>query len=155
MPDTPKMIVDEGGPLVTTATTGGGSPDGVVVGMGRYSDVPPPEPPKSPQVKKHDPEPVRTIQVSRGVQEAKLIRRIVPEYPPLARTARVQGSVQLVAHIGRDGTVRNIQVMGGHPLLLRAAVDAVSKWVYSPTLLNGAAVEVVAPIDVNFTLSGN
>lgn len=78
----------------------------------------------------------------------------MPVYPPLARQARVSGSVRLIAIIGRDGTVQQLQVVSGHPLLIGAAVEAVRQWLYHPTLLNGEPVEVICPIDVNFTLGG-
>jgi len=71
----------------------------------------------------------------------------------LARTMRVSGVVHLVGIIAKDGTIRNLELISGNPLLARAAIDAVRQWVYKPTLLNGEAVEVIAPIDVNFTLS--
>ncbi len=92
------------------------------------------------------------MRVSQGVQEAKLLRRVMPVYPPLAITARVQGTVHLVGVIAKDGTMRDLQVIDGHPLLVRAALDAVKQWVYKPTMLSGEAVEVVAPISVTFTL---
>ena len=87
-----------------------------------------------------------------GVQTAKLVKKIIPEYPPLAKTARISGVVHLLGVIAKDGTIQNLQVIGGHPLLARAALEAVRQWVYQPTLLNGQPVEVIAPIDVNFTL---
>jgi len=83
---------------------------------------------------------------------AKLVRKVIPEYPPLAKTARVSGVVHLLGVIAKDGTIQNLQVIGGHPLLARAALEAVRQWIYQPTLLNGQPVEVIAPIDVNFTL---
>jgi protein TonB len=92
------------------------------------------------------------IRVSGGVQLAKLVRKVIPEYPPLAKTARVSGVVHLLGVIAKDGTIQNLQVIGGHPLLTRAALEAVRQWIYQPTLLNGQPVEVIAPIDVNFTL---
>ncbi len=84
---------------------------------------------------------------------AKLIRKVIPEYPPLARSARISGVVHLVGIIAKDGTIRNLQLVGGHPMLARAALEAVEQWVYEPTLLNGEPVEVIAPIEVSFTLS--
>ncbi|HTA67537.1 MAG TPA: energy transducer TonB [Bryobacteraceae bacterium] len=83
---------------------------------------------------------------------AKLLRKIIPEYPSLAKAARVSGVVRLLGVIAKDGTIRNLQLISGHPLLARAALEAVKQWVYQPTLLNGQPVEVIAPIDVNFTL---
>lgn len=93
------------------------------------------------------------IRVSNGVQAAKLLQQIKPAYPQLARAARISGTVRLQAIIGRDGTIRNLQLVGGPPLLVAAALDAVSRWVYKPTLLNGEPVEVFTEIEVNFTLS--
>jgi protein TonB len=105
-----------------------------------------------PEVEKTKPRP-GPIRVSEGVQMAKLVNRVIPVYPPLAKTLRISGVVHLVGIISKDGTIRNLQVISGHPLLTKAALDAVSQWVYRPTLLSNEAVEVIAPIDVNFTLS--
>ena len=77
----------------------------------------------------------------------------MPAYPPLAKQARIQGTVSFTAIIGTDGTIQNLQLVSGHPLLVPAAQAAVSQWVYRPTLLNGEPVEVITQIDVNFTLS--
>jgi protein TonB len=96
--------------------------------------------------------PAAPIRVGGGVQMAKLVKKVIPEYPPLAKTARVSGVVHLLGVIAKDGTIQNLQLIGGHPLLARAAIEAVRQWVYQPTLLNGQPVEVIAPIDVNFTL---
>jgi protein TonB len=92
------------------------------------------------------------ITVGGDVQSAKIIHKVLPFYPPLARQARVQGTVHLVGIIAKDGTVQKLRVESGHPLLVQYAVDAVRQWVYRPTLLNGVPVEVIAPIDVIFTL---
>ncbi len=108
--------------------------------------VRPPEPPK------HLDPPSGPLRVGGEVQMAKLVKRVIPEYPPLAKTARVSGVVHLIGVIAKDGTIQNLQLISGHPLLARAAIQAVRQWVYLPTLLNGQAVEVIAPIDVNFTL---
>jgi periplasmic protein TonB len=96
--------------------------------------------------------PTKPTVVGGDVQAAKLLKKVIPAYPPLARQARVSGTVQLVGVIARDGTIQQLQVVGGHPLLVKAALDAVRQWIYRPTLLNGQAVEVIAPIDVIFTL---
>jgi protein TonB len=90
--------------------------------------------------------------VGGDVQAAKLLKKVVPVYPPLARQARVSGTVQLIGIIAKDGTIQQLQVVSGHPLLIKTALDAVRQWIYRPTLLNGQAVEVIAPIDVIFTL---
>jgi protein TonB len=86
--------------------------------------------------------------------EANIVHRVQPDYPILARQARIQGAVVLKAVISRNGTIENLQVLSGHPMLVRAAVDAVRQWRYRPYLLNGEAVEVETQITVNFVLSG-
>jgi protein TonB len=71
----------------------------------------------------------------------------------MARQARVGGIVRIQASIGKDGKVRKVEVLNGPPLLRQAALDAVLKWVYSPSLLNGAPIESTTDVDVNFNLS--
>ena len=93
------------------------------------------------------------IRVGGDVQKAKLVQQPAPVYPPLAMQARISGVVRLNAIIGKDGTVQNLTVSSGHPLLVPAAMEAVKQWVYAPTFLNGQAVEVVTQIHVDFTLS--
>jgi TonB family protein len=109
----------------------------------KQSAIRQPEPPRQSQ---------GPIRVSAGVQSARLVRKLIPEYPPLAKAARISGVVHLIGIIARDGTIRNLQLVSGHPLLAHAAMEAVEQWVYRPTLLNGEPVEVIAPIDVYFTL---
>jgi periplasmic protein TonB len=93
------------------------------------------------------------IQVGGAVQSAKIVKKVVPTYPPLAKQARISGTVRLMGVIAREGTIQNLQVLSGHPLLQKAAIEAVRQWVYQPTILDGQAVEVLAPIDVIFALS--
>jgi periplasmic protein TonB len=129
--------IDEGIPGALNAL-GSPSPD--------LTAAPPPRPkPVPPQV-------AQPIKVGGNVLEAKLVTRVMPIYPALARQARISGTVRLEGIIAKDGKVVNLQVISGHPLLINAAVEAVRQWVYRPTLLNGQAVEVIAPIDVHFTL---
>ena len=97
---------------------------------------------------------VQRVRVSQGVTQGMVLHRVQPTYPPLARTARVQGSVVLAAVIGKDGTIQNLHVISGHPLLTQAALDAVKQWRYRPYILNGEPVEVDTQVTVNFTLSG-
>jgi TonB family protein len=99
------------------------------------------------------PPPPARIRVGGGVMEAKLVSQPLPVYPPEAKMARIQGVVKLSATTAKDGTIQNLEVIEGHPLLIQAALDAVKQWVYKPTLLNGQPAEVVTEIDVNFTLS--
>ena len=130
----------------------GGAPGGVIGGI--IGSVPSAAPPPPPPVKEA-PKPVtpKSIRVGGNVQAAKLVRQPKPSYPPLAKQARIQGTVRFNAVIGRDGTIQNLTLASGHPLLVPAATEAVRQWVYQPTLLNGEPVEVVTQIDVNFTLS--
>jgi protein TonB len=93
------------------------------------------------------------IRVGGDVQMAKLLRKVIPVYPPLARSARIAGVVHLLGTIAKDGSIQNLQLVSGHPLLARAAIEAVQQWVYKPTSLNGNPVEVIAPIEVDFTLA--
>ena len=81
------------------------------------------------------------------------IHKVDPVYPALARQARVSGTVELLGVLGTDGRIHELKVLRGHPLLINAALDAVRQWVFEPTLLNGQAVEVAAPITVNFILN--
>ena len=99
------------------------------------------------------PDGTRRITIGGNVQQAKLIAQPHPVYPPLAKQARVQGIVTLRALIAADGTVKDLGVISGHPLLIPSALEAVRQWVYQTTLLNGEPVEVLTQIDVNYTLS--
>ncbi len=85
--------------------------------------------------------------------EGSLVRRVQPDYPPLARTARIQGEVVLLATINRQGMIENLRVLRGHPMLVAAAIEAVKQWRYRPYILNGEPIEVETEITVNFTLN--
>jgi periplasmic protein TonB len=97
--------------------------------------------------------PIPRLSVGGRVQDALIIHKVIPVYPPLARMARIAGSVRFTAIIARDGTIQNLTLVSGHPLLVQAATDAVRQWRYRPTLLNGDPVEVIAPIEVIFMLN--
>lgn len=88
-----------------------------------------------------------------AMMEGLLIRRVEPAYPPLAKIAGIQGSVVIAAVIGKDGSVENLQVVSGHPLLVKSALDAVRQWRYRPYMLNNSAIEVDTQITVNFILA--
>ncbi|MGH9528806.1 MAG: energy transducer TonB [Terriglobales bacterium] len=94
------------------------------------------------------------IRVSQGVTQGLKIRNVTPVYPPLARQARIQGTVLLQAIISKDGSIQGLRVISGHPMLIPAAIDAVKQWKYKPYILNGEPVEVDTQITVNFTLGG-
>lgn len=129
-----------------SGSPGGGTEHGVFDGLGIGRPPVEPLPAAKPTT--------RTFRTS-SMLEGSLIRRVQPAYPPFARTAHVQGSVVLAALIGKDGTIENLRVISGHPMLSEAAVGAVSQWRYRPYLLNGEAIEVETQITVNFILSGN
>ncbi len=93
------------------------------------------------------------IRVGGNVTAARVLNRVNPVYPPLARQTRISGTVRLHAIIAKDGTVQQLEVMSGHPLLVQAALDAVRQWRYQPTLLNGEPVEVDTTVDVIFSLN--
>jgi protein TonB len=109
-------------------------------------------PPSLPQPTAPAAKPVAPVRRSEGVQAALLIHRIEPEYPALARQARVEGTVELHAVIARDGTIEFLEALNGHPLLVKAALDAVRQWRYRPTMLGTEAVEVDTYITVHFVL---
>jgi protein TonB len=145
-------------PQMSTGGVVGGVPGGVpggglggVIG-GIVGSIPTAAPPPPPPVKKEAVVPQR-IRVGGNVQAAMLIKQPKPLYPPLAKQARIQGTVRFNAIIGKDGTIQNLQLVSGHPLLVPSATEAVRQWIYKPTLLNGEPVEVQTQIDVNFTLS--
>jgi len=127
----------------------GGSFGGVIGGIIGGAPVAPPPPPK---VEVQKPVTPQRIRVGGNVQSAKIISQPKPVYPPLAKQARIQGTVRFTAIIGRDGAIQNLQLISGHPLLVPSAQEAVKQWRYQPTLLNGEPVEVITQIDVNFTL---
>ncbi len=94
------------------------------------------------------------MRVGGNVQRANLIRQVRPRYPALAKQARIQGTVILEAIISKQGSVENLRVVKGHPLLIQSALNAVKQWRYKPTVLNGVPVEVITRITVNFNLRG-
>ena len=132
-------------------SAGSGATDSVIQGMiGSVSGPPGPPAPAQPAKPKPASAPLR---VTTGVAEANLVHRVMPVYPPLAKSARVQGTVEFTAVINKEGQIENLRLVRGHPLLVEAAREAVLQWRYRPTLLNGQPVEVVTDIVVNFTLS--
>ena len=93
------------------------------------------------------------VRVGGNIQNARVLHKPPPVYPPEAAEQYVSGKVELEAIIDIDGRVRNLKLISGHPLLAPAAMDAVSQWRYRPTRLNGNVVEVVTMIEVNFNLT--
>jgi len=153
IPEKVQMIKEEEAPPPAMASTGvvGGVPGGVPGGsmggvMGSILSSTPMAVPKvaTPQ----------RVRVSQGVSAGLLVRKVNPNYPPLARQARIQGQVLLQAEISKDGSIQNLRLISGHPMLAPAAIEAVKQWKYKPYLLNGEPVEVETQVQVNFTLSG-
>jgi periplasmic protein TonB len=120
----------------------GGALGGIISGTSSSAAPPPPPPPKRREA----------IKVGGNVMESRLIRKIEPAYPELAKRARVQGRVVLIVNVDEEGSVSDIKVSSGHPLLNDAAINAVKQWKYSPTLLNGEPVPVIATVTVIFNL---
>jgi protein TonB len=153
------MIVDPPGQPVVAPVPDGFVGTGLPVGMYAAtssvitrSALPPAPPPQAKGAENQAAKETKTIVLGGNVLEGKLLKRVIPVYPRLAVNARISGTVRLMGVIGRDGLVRELRVVDGPALLIGAALDAVRQWVYSPTYLNGEAVEVMAPIQVNFTL---
>jgi len=128
---------------VSGGTGGPWARNGVLDGLGNGAGYVPPLPTA----------PINPLRISH-MMEGNLAYRVQPVYPPLARQARIQGSVVLRAVIDRDGKIKNLQVLGGHPLLVQAAMDAVRQWRYRPYILNEQPIEVETQITVNFSLGG-
>jgi len=104
--------------------------------------VPPPPP---PTVTRHP--------LTSRMMEGNLVHRVQPEYPYTAKMAHIQGTVVLRAIISKEGTIENLQVVRGHPMLVKAAIDAVRQWRYRPYILNDSPVEVETEVTVNFILA--
>jgi TonB family protein len=94
------------------------------------------------------------VLVSQGIMSGQILTKVAPVYPPLAKQARIQGTVLLQVDINTSGDVVNIQLVSGHPMLAPAAIEAVKQWKYTPYLLNGEPVNVETQVVVNFTLAG-
>jgi TonB family protein len=98
-------------------------------------------------------QPGQRVRVAQGVSTGLLINKVPPIYPPVARVARIQGTVVMKAVINETGDVVGLELVSGHPMLAPAAMDAVKQWKYRPYMLNGNAVEVETQVRVNFALS--
>jgi TonB family protein len=91
--------------------------------------------------------------VGGNLQEPRLMKKVSPTYPSLARSLRIEGTVRFTAIIRNDGTVQNVQLVSGHKMLIQSATAAVKQWIYRPAVLNGKPVDVTTQIDVKFTLN--
>ena len=128
----------------------GGVPSGIQGMLLSPNPLPPPPPPPPMAL----PKPHAPLAVSNLQQQSKLIRMVQPTYPPLAREARIQGVVLLHIVVDEEGNVAQEDVLSGHPLLQDAAIAAVKRWKYSPTILNDRPIQVTTTVTVVFTLQG-
>jgi protein TonB len=153
IPQKVQMIKEDEAPPPEMATGGvvGGVPGGVPGGQmgGVIGGIISSTPVAVPKVATP-----QRVRVSLGVSQGLLIKKVQPNYPPLARQARIQGTVLLQAEISKDGTIENLRLISGHPMLAPAAIEAVKQWRYKPYMLNGEPVAVETQVQVNFTLSG-
>jgi protein TonB len=153
IPEKVQMIKEEEAPPPVMASSGvvGGVPGGVPGGQmgGVIGGIISSTPVAVPKVATP-----QRVRVSQGVTQGLLIKKVQPNYPPLARQARIQGQVVLQAQISKQGTIENLQLISGHPMLAPAAIEAVKQWRYKPYILNGEPVEVETQVTVIFSLSG-
>jgi protein TonB len=122
----------------------GEATEGALFGLGTRTIVNGPAPPPPP--------PVKPVPVGGRIREPQKVFSVAPVYPAIARTAGISGTVVLQAVIGVDGSITDLRVASGIPLLDQAALDAVRRWRYRPTLLNGVPVPIVMTVAVRFTL---
>lgn len=132
------------GPYIPGVAGPPGGPGGVFGSLGVSHPITPVAPPPLAP-------PVRISHMNEG----DLIHKVLPVYPPIARTAGIQGQVVLLAEISKEGTIENLRVLAGHPILVPAAIAAVRQWRYRPYVLNNEPVEVETQITVNFSLGRN
>jgi protein TonB len=138
------IVKDEAPVIYTNGGVDGGTGGGILNGIIGSGGSGPPPPPKA----------ASRIRVGGNVQAAALVNKVTPQYPPIAKTAHVAGTVILHAIIAKDGSIQELQYMSGPPLLMKSAMDAVKEWRYKPTMLNGEPVEVDTTISVVFSLGG-
>jgi periplasmic protein TonB len=151
IPQKVQMIKEEEAPPDMGAGVPGGVPGGIPGGSagGVIGGIISSQPVAVPKVATP-----QRVRVSQGVSNGLLIKRVQPNYPPLAKQARIQGQVVLHAEISKEGTIQNLQLISGHAMLAPAAIEAVKQWRYKPYLLNGEPVAVETEVIVNFSLTG-
>ena len=144
-------------PVDTTGGVIGGVAGGMVGGVpgGVFSEMLNSAPSVPVLAKSPVPTPVKRMRIASRIAEANLIHDVAPQYPPEAGRARIEGTVVLMAVIGTDGSVKDVGVESGLPILAQAAIDAVKQWRYKPYMKDGQPVEVDSRITINFTLSAS
>jgi protein TonB len=149
--EAPKAIAPEPLPAVPVQEFGGveggviGGIAGGVVGGVPTMPLPPPPPPPPPM-------PAQPIRVGGDIEAPTLVHRVNPEYPSIAVSGKIEGVVILEATVDERGAVEDVRVLRSHPLLDRAAVDAVKQWRYKPLQLNGRATPFILTVTVSFNL---
>jgi protein TonB len=163
VPNRIETVVDDPPQLMSDNTGVSGGLDGVRTGVPnslldtvmRGGNVPPTPPPVAivkPPAPPPPPAAPARYRIGGNVKPPIPVRRVDPVYPPLARTAHIEGVVELEGVIGADGRIHELKAKSGHMFLIPAALDAVRQWIYTPATLNGDPVEVIAPITVTFRL---
>ncbi|MGB6247937.1 MAG: TonB family protein [Terriglobales bacterium] len=144
-------------PVSTMGGVVGGVPGGTVGGVpgGAFGEMLNSAPSVPVLAKSPVPTPLKRMRIASRVAEANLIHDVAPQYPPEAGRARIEGTVVLMAVIGTDGTVKDVRIESGLPILAQAAIDAVKQWRYKPYMIDGEPVEVDSRITINFTLSAS
>ena len=155
----PKHVMQEASPAPVGTAGGvvGGIPGGMAGGFpaGVFTGMPNSAPSVPVLAKSPAEAPVKRTRIAARVAEANLIHDVPPQYPTEAGRARIEGAVVLMAVIDKDGTVKDVRVESGLPILAQAAIDAVRQWRYKPYVIDGQPVEVDSRITINFTLSAS
>lgn len=151
IPDKIVKVVEEEAPAPAPSGVFGGVPGGVPGGSagGVLGGVLSAANASAPKIA-----PPQRIKVSSGVMAGNVLNKVQPQYPAIARSARISGAVILQATISKNGTIENLRVVSGHPMLRQSAIDAVRQWRYKPYYLNQEPVEVETQVTVNFNLGG-
>ena len=136
-------------PAKHTKAAAADAPAPSLIGMDSGEAVPPPNFAATDATFKPT---LQTLNVSQGVSQGLLIKKVPPSYPPSALRMRIEGNVELVATIAKTGEITRVKVLSGDSQLTKAATEAVKQWKYKPYLLNGEPVEIQTQITVKFKL---
>jgi protein TonB len=128
-------------------------PDGGIPGATTNREAPPPPPPTPTPVVKPAPTPDPVVRLTSKLTQGRVLRKVEPQYPAIARQVRVQGSVQVQIDISETGAVTNVTLLTGHPLLREAAMQAAKQWLFIPTELNERPVRAIGVLTFNFKLN--
>jgi TonB family protein len=146
----PLVVKSGGAPAKKTTPAAPDAPPPSVIGMAVPGSS---APPNLISGTASVPKPIlQTVNVSQGVSQGLLVKKVQPTYPSNALTLHVEGAVELLATISKNGNITAVKVVSGPPLLTRAASDAVKQWKYKPYLLNGEPVEIQTQVTINFRL---